>query len=162
MAELRAAFEAMGLADVATHIQSGNVLFGAPRQRREELAGRLESELSRRFRLELKVVLLTHRQLTGVVEKAPPGFGADSHRCDVIFLRRPLTAKRAIAVAETREGIDRAWTGPGVLYYSRLAARASGSRLSRLVMRPEYQSMTIRSWSTTTKVLALMDAKGVD
>ena len=60
MAELRAAFEAMGLADVATHIQSGNVLFGAPRQRREELAERLESELSRRFRLELKVVLLTH------------------------------------------------------------------------------------------------------
>jgi uncharacterized protein (DUF1697 family) len=148
MAELRAAFEAMGLADVATYIQSGNVLFGAPRQRRQELAERLESELTRSFGVELKIVLLTHSRLKGVVEHAPPGFGADSHRCDV-------------------SGRDQRWhrsrvTGPGVLYYSRLAARASGSRLSRLVMRPGYQSMTIRSWGTTAKLLALMGSRDVD
>ena len=40
MADLRAAFESMGFADVATYIASGNVLFGAPRQRREALAAR--------------------------------------------------------------------------------------------------------------------------
>jgi uncharacterized protein (DUF1697 family) len=65
--------------------------------------------------------------------------------------------KRAFAVVEMKEGVDEAWAGKGVLYYSRLDARASSSRLSRLVMQPEYKEMTIRSWSTTTKLLALMD-----
>ncbi len=158
MADLREAMEAMGHAEVSTYIQSGNVLFRAPRQKRAELAKRMESELSGRFDMELKVVLLTHAQLRRVVGDAPRGFGADTHRCDVLFLRAPLTARRAMAVAETREGIDSAWTGPGVLYYARLASRASGSRLSKIVSRPEYQNMTIRSWSTTTKLLALMNS----
>jgi uncharacterized protein (DUF1697 family) len=158
MTELREAVEAMGHAEVSTYIQSGNLLFRAPRQKRAELAERIESELSRRFGIELKVVLLTHAQLRRVVGDAPRGFGADTHKCDVLFLRAPLTAGKAMAVVETRDGIDGAWTGPGVLYYSRLAAKASGSRLSKIVARPEYQNMTIRSWSTTTKLLALMDA----
>ena len=159
MKDLRATFEEMGLTDVATYIQSGNVLFRAPRQKREELAARIESGLSRRFGAELKVVLLTEAQLRGVIEGAPRGFGADSDRCDVIFLRKPLTAKKALGVVETKEGVDSVWPGKAVLYFSRLASRASSSRLPRVVMRPEYQDMTIRSWSTTTKLLAVMDSR---
>ena len=159
MADLREAFEELGLADVATFIASGNVLFRAPKQKREELAAGIESALSARFGTDLKVVLVTEAQLKGVVEGAPPGFGADTHRCDVIFLRAPLTARRAFAVLETKEGVDNAWAGRGVIYYSRLAAKASGSRLSKVVALPEYQDMTIRSWSTTTKLLALMDSR---
>ncbi len=159
MADLRGACEEMGLAEVATYIQSGNVLFGAPRQRRAELAATIESELSRRFGTELKVVLLTAAELRGVVEGAPRGFGAESHRCDVIFLRKPLTVQRAIGVVETRDGVDSAWAGKGVLYFSRLASKASGSRLSRIVALPEYQNMTIRSWSTATKLLARVDSR---
>jgi uncharacterized protein (DUF1697 family) len=158
MANLREAFEELGFADVATYIQSGNVLFRASRQRREELAARIESELSRRFGTEVRVVLLTEAQLRDVVEGAPRGFGGESHLCDVIFLRKPLTARKAIGLVEIREGVDSAWAGPGVLYFSRLASRASGSRVSRIVARPEYQNMTIRSWRTTTKLLALMDS----
>jgi hypothetical protein len=74
MADLRAAVEPMGFADVATYIASGNLLFRAPRQRREELAARIESELTSRFGVELKVVLLTEAQLKAMVEGAPRGF----------------------------------------------------------------------------------------
>jgi uncharacterized protein (DUF1697 family) len=162
MADLRAALEGMGFEDVATYIQSGNVLFRAPRQKREELAARIEAKLSRRFGMELKVVLLTEAQLTGVIEDAPRGFGADSHKCDVIFLRKPLTVTKAFGLFETREGVDAAWAGKGVVYFSRLAAKASGSRLSKIVAVPEYQDMTIRSWSTTTKLHALMSSRAAD
>ena len=158
MADLRAAFERMGLAEVATYIQSGNVLFRAPRQKGEELAARIESDLHRRLGMKLRVVLLTEAQLKGVVEGAPRGFGAHSHLCDVIFLRKPLTAKKAIGLVDVREGVDRAWTGKGVLYFSRLASKSSSSRLSKIAVLPEYQDMTIRSWRTTTKLLALMDS----
>jgi uncharacterized protein (DUF1697 family) len=157
MADLRQAFEELGFADVATYIASGNVLFRAPRQKREVMAARIEAELSRRFGTELKVVLLTHSELRAVVDGAPPGFGGDSHRCDVIFLRKPLTAEKAFRLVELKDGVDSAWAGKHVLYFSRLAARASSSRLSRIAARPEYRDMTIRSWSTTTKLLAQMD-----
>lgn len=156
MAELREAVEAIGHTDVATYIQSGNALFRAPRQPRPELAARLESGLSERFGIELKVVVVTAAELRRVVEEAPDGFGAETHRCDVIFLRKPLTVKQAMAVIETKEGVDSAWAGKGVLYFSRLDAKASSSRLSKVVARPEYKNMTIRSWRTTEKLLALM------
>ena len=160
MADLRAAFESMGFADVATYIASGNVLFRAPRQRREELAARIEAELAGRFGVELKVVLLTEAQLKAVVEGAPRGFGGDSHLWDVVFVRKPLTVKKAVAVVEIREGVDRAWPGSGVLYFSRLAAKATSSRLNKVASLPEYKNMTIRNWSTTTKLLALMESRG--
>jgi uncharacterized protein (DUF1697 family) len=159
MADLRAAIEEMGFADVATYIQSGNVLFRAPRQKRDELAARIESRLSRRFGIELRVVLLTEAQLKEVIKGAPRGFGAESRLTDVIFLRKPLTAKKAFGLVELRQGVDRAWAGTGVLYFSRLASKASSSRLSKIVALPEYQNMTIRSWSTTTKLLAQMEAR---
>jgi uncharacterized protein (DUF1697 family) len=159
MADVRVAFESMGFADVATYIASGNVLFRAPRQRREELAARIESELTRRFGVELKVVLLTEAHLKAVVEGAPRGFGGDSHLWDVVFVRKPLTVKNAFGVIEIREGVDRAWPGRGVLYFSRLAAKATSSRLNKVASLPEYKNMTIRSWSTTTKLLTLMESR---
>jgi uncharacterized protein (DUF1697 family) len=159
MTDLRAAFDEMEFADVATYIQSGNVLFRAPRQSRGKLAARLESELSARLGLQVKVVLLTAAQLREVIDRAPEGFGAPSDRCDVIFLRAPLSAKKAFDLLETKEGVDRAWAGREVLYFARLAAKASSSRLSRIVMRPEYGDMTIRSWSTATRLHALMESR---
>jgi uncharacterized protein (DUF1697 family) len=159
MAELRTACEEMGLEDAATYIQSGNVLFRAPRQKRAELSARIESELSQTFGVELKVVLLTRAELAAVVAGAPPGFGGPDHLCDVIFLRKPLTVRKAVGLVEPREGIDRAWPGKGVLYFQRLAARASGSRLSRIAGLPEYKNMTIRNWRTTGKLLELLDAR---
>ena len=159
MADLRVAAEEMGLVDVATYIASGNLLFSAPRQKRAELTARIESELSRRFGVEQKLVLLAESELRAVVEGAPPGFGAPSDRCDVIFLRKPLTVKRAFSLVETKEGVDSAWPGAGVIYFARVAARASSSRLSKIVMHPEYKDMTIRSWSTTRKIQLLMESR---
>jgi uncharacterized protein (DUF1697 family) len=77
----------------------------------------------------------------------------------VIFLREPLKAREAMKSVSTKEGVDRAWAGDGVLYFSRLIERASASHLSRLVSMPVYQEMTIRNWNTTTKLLALMEAR---
>jgi uncharacterized protein (DUF1697 family) len=57
-----------------------------------------------------------------------------------------------------REGVDRAFAGNGVLYFSRLISRASQSHLTRIIGTPVYQSLTIRNWNTTTKLLEMMRA----
>ena len=158
MADLRGAFETLGFAEVRTFIASGNVLFRAPRQPRAELAARVEPELTARFGVDLKIVLLTAAQLKVIVEGAPRGFGGEAYRSDVIFIRRPLTVRKAFGALEMREGVDRAWAGRGVVYFSRLAARATSSRMGKVVATPEYKNMTIRSWSTTTKLLDLVES----
>ena len=78
---------------------------------------------------------------------------------DVVFVRKPLTVKKAFGVVEVREGVDRAWPGRGVLYFSRLAAKATSSRLNKVASLPEYKNMTIRNWSTTTKLLTLLESR---
>jgi len=61
----------------------------------------------------------------------------------------------------TKEGVDHAYKGKYVLYFSRLTSKASQSHLAKIIKLPVYQSMTIRNWNTTTKLLALME-KGND
>ena len=58
----------------------------------------------------------------------------------------------------TKEGVDQAFAGKGVLYFSRLSSRATQSQLSRIIMLPVYQNMTIRNWNTTTKLLNMLEA----
>ena len=157
MAELREGVEALGFRDVSTYIASGNVIFRAPRSRANELARQLEAGLANRFGLTLKMLVLTESQVRAVVEEAPEGFGAEDHSCDVIFLFEPLTPKRALAVIEIKEGVDQAWAGSRVVYHSRLTARASSSRISKVVAEPEYQDMTLRSWRTAQKLAGLLD-----
>jgi uncharacterized protein (DUF1697 family) len=60
-------------------------------------------------------------------------------------------------VVKLRDEVDQVGTGSGVLYFARLSARRTQSRMSAIVGTPEYALMTIRNWTTTTKVLALLD-----
>lgn len=158
MATLRTAFEEAGYQQVRTYIQSGNVLFAtdAPAA---TLEGAVEAVLEARFGFPIVVVVRSHRQLRAVVTRAPAGFGQDpaTYHSDVVFLKAPLTAAQAMKVVALRDGVDQAWPGTGVVYFQRLSARRTQSRMAKIVGTPEYQSMTIRSWSTTTKLLALLD-----
>ena len=158
MAELRSCFEATGFRDVITYIQSGNVIFRAPASAPGPLTIRIEEMLASAFNYRARVVLRSREQMDAVVAGAPAGFGSrpDRYRYDTIFVRAPLTATAAMEEVRTRLGVDEAWAGKEVLYFSRLISKASRSYLSRLVSMPVYQDMTIRNWNTTTKLLQLM------
>jgi len=56
-----------------------------------------------------------------------------------------------------RADVDQAWAGTGALYFRRLSARRTASRMSSIIGTPQYQLMTIRNWRTTTTVLGLLD-----
>lgn len=158
MADLREAFETHGYESVSTYIQSGNVLFSSTTSRKT-LEGEIESALEARFGIPLVVVVRSHRELEAIVDKAPDGFGTepDTYHSDVIFLKSPLTAEQAMSIVALREDVDQAWAGRDVLYFARLSARRTQSKMGRIVGTPEYKLMTIRNWSTTTKMLSLLD-----
>lgn len=160
MADLREAFANAGYDEVATYIASGNVLFAAP-QAGAALEAAIEEMLEDRYGIAIVTVVRTHAEIRGVVRNAPEGFGGEPGRyhSDVVFLKQPLTPKAAMQVVQLREGVDRVWPGKGVLYFARLSARRTESKMSKIVGTPEYRQITIRSWSTTTRLLALLDER---
>ncbi len=161
MADLKACFERNGFEDVATYIQSGNVVFATDGGSQGALTDRIERMLADAFDFDASVVVRSQRQMRAIVDRAPEGFGADpaGYRYDVVFLKPPLTARQAMRSVPTRDGVDRAWAGSGVVYFSRLTSRAAQSRLSRIVSMPIYQSMTIRNWNTTTTLLRMLSPR---
>jgi uncharacterized protein (DUF1697 family) len=158
MPALKACFEANGFEDVATYIQSGNVVFASPETRAAGLTQRIEAMLAEAFDYEATVVVRNRQQMRAVVTHAPRGFGAEpaTYRYDVIFLKEPLTAKVAMTSVPTAPGVDEAHAGTGVLYFSRRIERATQSRLSRILSSPIYPNITIRNWNTTTKLESMM------
>ena len=162
MADLRDAFTDAGFTDVSTYIQSGNVLFSVDRPAADRKGPALEDEietvLEKKFGIPLVVVVRSRRQLRSVVSSAPAGFGQqpDDFHSDAVFLKAPLTPAKAMKVVQTRDGVDQAWPGTGVIYFARLSAKRTRSKMSKIVGTPEYQQMTIRSWNTTTKLVELL------
>ena len=164
MADLKACFENMDFTDVLTYIQSGNVLFKSAEKEKTKLTEKIEQALSERFNYASRIVVVSHKELKKVVEGAPKEFGKDldTYRCDVIFLKKPLTSKDAMKSVSIKEGVDTAYAGASALYFSRLISKASQSYLTKIIKLPVYQNMTIRNWNTTTKLLALMENESED
>jgi uncharacterized protein (DUF1697 family) len=160
MTDLKLCLEDVGFKDVHTYIQSGNVLFSAAGSDQGKLTKEVEDALSKTFNYESRVVIRSRKQMKDIVAHAPKGFGSDpaTYRYDVIFLKEPLGAAKAMKNVATKEGVDQAISGKGVLYFSRLSSQATQSKLARLTAMPMYQSMTIRNWNTTIKLLSMLEA----
>ncbi|HUX49370.1 MAG TPA: DUF1697 domain-containing protein [Spirochaetia bacterium] len=160
MVALRESLESLGFANVSTYIASGNVILDSDMEA-EEIRTRIEQTLPERFELDselVRVLVLTRVRLQAVIDNRPEGFGEQSDRfhSDAIFLL-DMDSSAAIRLFNPREGVDNLWAGDGVIYSQRLSVQRTRSRLSRIMATPEYQSMTIRSWSTTTKILEMLN-----
>ena len=159
MADLKACFEAMGMSNVRTYIQSGNVLFASSEHDAIKLTEVVEGALADAFHYQARAVLVSKQQLREVVGKAPKGFGSQpaEYRYNVLFLKPPLTASKAMQDIPVREGVDQVFAGERVVYHIRLESRATQSYLGKIVGTPVYQCMTIRNWNTTNKLLVMLD-----
>ncbi|GAC1576108.1 MAG: DUF1697 domain-containing protein [Candidatus Dormibacteria bacterium] len=159
MQDLAACFRDAGYEDVRTYIQSGNVLFTAVRRSRPELEAAIERAIEERFGIQILVVVRSRDELAATVAAAPANHGSEEVRSDVFFLKHPLTAEATYAeLPQLREGVDSVALGPGAIYFSRLAAQASRTRMTRLTGMPVYRLITVRNWRTTTRLLEILDA----
>lgn len=162
MTGLRNCLEELGCSHVSTYIASGNVIVEADK-RPDELQAQIEAALPERFKLDselIRVLVLTRKQLQAIIDNKPKGFGEqpEKYHSDAIFLMG-IDSAQAMPVFDPREGVDNVWPGDGVIYSQRLSAQRTKSRLSKIVGTPVYQSMTLRSWNTTTKLLKLLEQR---
>jgi len=165
MAGLKACIEELRCRNVKTYIASGNVVFestkGAAR-----LAVEIQNALSKNFKLDSEIIttlVLSRAQLEKVIRQAPKGFGSEpgKYHSDVIFLIG-IPPAEAFKTFTPKEGVDKVWKGDLAIYSQRLSAQRTKSRLSKIMSSPLYKKMTIRTWTTTVKLLELMDFTNED
>jgi uncharacterized protein (DUF1697 family) len=161
MPDLRACFDRLGLNNVTTYIQSGNVLFDCKLKNPVTLSVVIEEALAAEVSCTPAVVVVPEEQLERVVRRAPLSFGTDpaAYRYDVVFLKPPVRARDVMPTISLKAGVDEASEANGVLYLERLKARASQSHLPKLVNSAAYKSMTVRNWNTTTQLYRLISGR---
>ncbi len=158
MADLKLAFEELGMRDVKTYIQSGNVIFTTQRQDKAQLTDEIEKKLSEKFSYNSIIVLLTKEELEERLASVPKDFGVDNerYRYDVIYLKETITVEDAMKDITLRDGIDEVFIGNNTLFFRRLFVDISKSKLGKIVASPVYKHITIRNWKTSTKLLQMM------
>lgn len=158
MQDLAECFREAGYEEVRTHLQSGNVLFASDPRSGAELEEAIERLLQRRFDIPILTIVRSRDELAATVASAPSDHGSKELRSEVFFLKRPLTVEAVMAqMPELREGVDAIAPGPDAFYFSRKAAQASKTRITRLMGMPVFHQMTVRTWRTTTRLLDLLD-----
>ncbi len=159
MLGLKKYLEELGYSNVLTYIASGNVILESDKHA-NEIKSQIEETLPEKFKLDdelIKVLVLTRDQLQAVIDNKPEGFGEqpEKYHSDAIFLV-DIDSAQAMSVFNPREGVDKVWSGDGVIYSQRLSSLRTKSRLNKIMGTPVYKSMTIRNWNTTTKLLEIL------
>ncbi len=157
MAKLKTSFEKMGFVNVRTYINSGNVIFQTDEKSTEKLEKKIEASLHKTFKLPIKVVVRSQKEMERVFKNIPKDW-TDSKlkRYNVIFLRRSVDSKKILANFNPKPEIEEVIYKPGVLYWSALISGLTRSNMLKLASMPIYKEMTIRNLNTTRKVYEIM------
>jgi uncharacterized protein (DUF1697 family) len=167
MADLREVVLGLGHTEVATYIQSGNVVFTSEEADTARIAAALERAIAKHLGVRPTVVVLTRAELAQVVADNPFPDEPNPRWVHAIFRNGPPGPRRARRrgsrpAAGPGRGQRRRGAGgrdhpvpahPGGLGRSELAAqltRLGGSRTAET-------AGTARNWATVNKLLALCD-----
>jgi uncharacterized protein (DUF1697 family) len=127
MADLRARLEELGLQDVRTHLQTGNVVFRAPRGGRERLRAEIEDAVAELVPDRPQVFLLTPAELARAA-RANPFDVADDHQCNLIFLDATPSAAAKRKLAEQQDDVYTIAVKGRTVYYAYPKAAAGRRR----------------------------------
>jgi uncharacterized protein (DUF1697 family) len=163
MSALKESFERLGFKDVATYINSGNVLFRTKDTDPRKLEKKIEKMLAGEYQLPCKVVIRSAEEMASLVRKLPKDWTGDKDwRYNVIFLRHTIDSKELVAVLGFKAGIEKVAYVPGTLLWSAHVKDLNRTVMIKLSSHRMFQDMTVRNLNTTKKLHELMEKMGAD
>ena len=155
MKELVALFVEAGCTEVATYIQSGNVVFRARPGALKSLPAKLEGAVRARFGLTVPVVVRTGAELRRAMTENPFLAREDPAHLHVAFLAHVPTAARVAAVDEKRSPGDR-FAVVGKDLFLCLPNGVGKTKLTNAYLdRALGTTSTVRNWRTVGKLVEL-------
>jgi uncharacterized protein (DUF1697 family) len=156
MSELKSLLSSLGLQDVVTYIQSGNVVFRSPGGDAHAVADDIEQRIAKDFGVDVTVLLRTPAELKSVAGSNPfLSREADLSKLYVVFLSDRPAANGVAGLDPERSAPDE-FSVRGREIYLHLPNGSGRSKLTidyferRLVV-----AATARNWNTLIKLVAL-------
>ena len=158
MARLKATFEAVGMKNVTTYINSGNVVFTDNRRKAATITNTLEKAIEADFGFAIKVLIRDRPSIKKVLRALPDSWSNDSKmRCDVLFLWEPFDKKEVLNELSWKPEIEDVLYVPGAVIWRIDRLNVNRSRLFKIIGSDLYRGLTIRNCNTVRKIAQLMD-----
>jgi uncharacterized protein (DUF1697 family) len=160
MASITQALVDIGLSDVRTYINSGNVIFSTRASDTLRLGARIEKALEEGTGMPIKVLVMNHKSLKKLVDAIPRNWVDDkTMRTYVLLLWRELDDRKILERLPVRPGVDNVRYAPRAVIWQVDRKDIAKSRMNRIIGTPYYKQITIRSANTMRKLNGLTAAQ---
>lgn len=157
MSDLRGLFEASGLTEVVTYIQSGNILFNSKVNDRDRLVHLLEKKLESSLGYHMSVFVFTPKELEDAAANNPfdPERQDMEQRCHLMFLSDEPDPGHCAALMAL-EGEEYKFSIKGKVLYFAYPRKFEGvGRRSINFEKVLGVSGTVRTWKVVNKLIEL-------
>jgi uncharacterized protein (DUF1697 family) len=155
MKDLQDCYASIGITDVKTYLQSGNVTFNAAETDETLITKKLELAVSDRFNYPAKIFVLVEDKLKQIIENYPFDSTDNMYQYYVIFTRKGIAKNLYNQGESLKSELDKIALGEGVLYWKVLKGITVDSPFSKLLVKCEFKDFhTNRNLKTLSKLLS--------
>jgi|SRR4029077_8295824 len=159
MAAIKEALIVLGLSDVRTYINSGNIIFSTRASETLRLTSRIEKALEQHTGMAIKVLVMDHAALKKLVDAIPRTWVDDkTMRTYVLLLWKEIDDRRILNSLPIKPGLDELRYTQGAVIWRVDRENVSRSHMNRIVGTPLYKKITMRSANTMRKLNELTGA----
>lgn len=154
MADLKACYEKAGFTDVATFLQSGNVVFSSDLPDATAVQAKLEAAVGRQFNYPAKILVYQQSDLKPLAEAYPFDSSDEKFQHYIIFLRPGLAQKLVAAAVDLDPKIEQVAAGNNVVYWRVQKGMTLQSAFGKTLSKPAFKDFhTNRNLKTVRKLI---------
>lgn len=155
---LKESFGQAGFKNVSTYINSGNVFFESDIADKARLVQLCEKAIEDKFGFSVVCSVISSIELKNALENAPQWWGkGEEMKHNAIFVVAPATAKEISAeVGEAKPEYEKISVQEPIIFWSAPLETFNRTRYSKIIATKAYQSITIRNYNTTRKLVELV------
>jgi len=162
MADLRQVATALGHTEIATYIQSGNLVFTSPQESATGLADALALEIARSLDVRPAVVVVSRAELAQVIADNPFPGESNPKAVHAVFRREALTPDAIAAVAGAEQKARAKGSQDEVVVVGRTLFLHTPDGLGRSELAAQLARVgsqaegTARNWATVTRLMNML------
>ncbi|MBU9742940.1 DUF1697 domain-containing protein [Lachnospiraceae bacterium ASD3451] len=121
MSELKTGLIELGFSEVATHLNSGNVIFSSNMDDKNALTNKISLLIKDRFELDIPIFIISQELLKDIVNHAPDWWGNDGKEIydNLIFLMPPLSYEEFCdQIGSPKEGYEKSYHYKNAVFWS--------------------------------------------
>lgn len=154
---LKTSFEQVGMENVVTYINSGNIVFTTANHSKHEIAPILEQAILDTFGLQIKVLIRSLEDMKNVMSALPESWKNDGDmKSDVLFLWEDIDDESILDKLTIKPQIETVKYAPGAILWKIDKVNVTKSSMTKLIGTQLYKQMTVRNVNTTRKIYELM------